>query len=175
ARDLGRGASRLRPLRPLTSRAPFDRPLGRRASGARQWGHRNRPARPDRAYAQDLGCYPLDLGCKWLRSGDRNAWVGIAEASSFPVDRSDPPWAKAHPSLEEDKDDRGAAWRACGDWKERLRAVASGSYRASDALERGGAWNAYVRAIAGFMSGMAPVEILATDYLAYDDASTGKN
>ncbi|GJD98931.1 Pseudooxynicotine oxidase [Methylobacterium isbiliense] len=39
-----------------------------------------------RAFTQDLGGYPLDLGCEWLHSGDRNAWVGIAEASGFPVD-----------------------------------------------------------------------------------------
>ena len=128
-----------------------------------------------RAYTQVLGGYPLDLGCEWLHSGDRNAWVGIAEASGFPVDRGDPPWAKAHPSLAEDKEDREAAWKAYGDWEERLRAVAQGSDRASDALEPSGAWNAYVRAIAGFMSGMAPEQISATDYLAYDDASTGKN
>ncbi|WP_267358746.1 MULTISPECIES: FAD-dependent oxidoreductase [unclassified Methylobacterium] len=128
-----------------------------------------------RAYTQDLGGYPLDLGCEWLHSGDRNAWVGIAEASGFPVDRGDPPWAKAHPSLAEDEDDREAAWKAYGDWEERLRTVASGSDRASDALEPGGPWNAYVRAIAGFMSGMAPEEISACDYLAYDDASTGMN
>ncbi len=128
-----------------------------------------------RAHTQDLGGHPLDLGCEWLHSGDRNAWVGIAEASGFPVDRSDPPWTKAHPSLADDKNDRQAAWRAYGDWEERLRAVASGSDRASDALEPGGTWNAYVRAIAGFMSGVAPERISATDYLAYDDASTGKN
>ncbi len=36
-----------------------------------------------RAFTQDLGGYPLDLGCEWLHSGDRNAWVGIAEASGF--------------------------------------------------------------------------------------------
>ncbi len=128
-----------------------------------------------RAYTQDLGGYPLDFGCEWLHSGDRNAWVGIAEASGFPVNRGDPPWTKAHPSLDVDKDDQEAAWRAYGDWEERLRTVASGSDCASDALEQGGAWNGYVRAIAGFMSGAAPEDISATDYLAYDDASTGKN
>ncbi|MCJ2022680.1 flavin monoamine oxidase family protein [Methylobacterium sp. J-067] len=128
-----------------------------------------------RAYTQDLGGYPLDLGCEWLHSGDRNAWVDIAEASGFPVDRGDPPWAKAHPSQDVNKDDREAAWRAYGDWEGRLRAVARGTDRASDALEPGGPWNGYVRAIAGFMSGVAPEGISATDYLAYDDASTGKN
>lgn len=128
-----------------------------------------------RAYTQDLGGHPLDLGCEWLHSGDRNAWVGIAEASGFPVDRSDPPWAKAHPGIAWSEDYEEAARKAFGDWEERLRAVAQGSDRASDALEPGGAWNAYVRAIAGFMSGVAPECISATDYLAYDDASTGRN
>ncbi|MEE7490632.1 MULTISPECIES: flavin monoamine oxidase family protein [Methylobacterium] len=128
-----------------------------------------------RAYTQDLGGHPLDLGCEWLHSGDRNAWVGIAEASGFPVDRSDPPWTKAHPSIARDEDAEEAARKAFGDWEERLAQVAQGSDRASDALEAGVKWNAYVRAIAGFMSGMAPEQISATDYLAYDDASTGKN
>ncbi len=128
-----------------------------------------------RAFTQDLGGYPLDLGCEWLHSGDRNAWVGVAEASGFPVDRSDPPWAKAHPGIAWDEDDEEAARKAFGDWEERLRAVAQGSDCASDALEPGGEWNAYVRAIAGFMSGVAPERISATDYLAYHDASTGKN
>ncbi len=32
-----------------------------------------------------------------------------------------------------------------------------------------------MRAIAGFMSGVGPEQISATDYLAYDDASTGRN
>jgi monoamine oxidase len=128
-----------------------------------------------RARTLDLGGYPLDLGCEWLHSGDRNAWVGIAEASGFPVDRSDPPWSKAHPGIARDEEAQKAAWKAYGDWEERLRAVAQGSDRASDAMESGGKWNAYVRAIAGFMSGVAPERISATDYLAYDDASTGRN
>lgn len=101
--------------------------------------------------------------------------MGIAEASGFPVDRSDPPWSKAHPGIVQDEDGQEAARSAYGDWKERLRTVASGSDRASDALEPGGTWNAYVRAITGFMSGVGPEQISATDYLAYDDASTGKN
>ena len=128
-----------------------------------------------RAFTQDLGGYPLDLGCEWLHSGERNSWVAIAEASGFPVDRSDPPWAKAHPGIVWDGDEEEAARKAFGEWEERLRAVAQGSDRASDALEPGGEWNAYVRAIASFMSGVAPERISATDYMAYDTASSGRN
>ncbi len=114
-----------------------------------------------RAFTQDLGGYPLDLGCEWLHSGDRNAWVGIAEASGFPVDRGDPPWAKAHPSIAGNEDDEEAAQKAFGGREERLRAVAQGSDRASDALGPGDEWNAYVRAMAGFMSGVAAERISA--------------
>jgi len=59
--------------------------------------------------------------------------------------------------------------------RQHLWAVAKGSDRASDALEPGGRWNAYVCAIAGFMSEVAPENISAADYSAYDDASTGRN
>ena len=128
-----------------------------------------------RAWTQDLGGYPLDLGCEWLHSGDRNAWVGIAEASNFQVDRGEPPWAKAHPSIVQDENGREAAQKAFASWEERLRKVAAISDKASDALEPGGPWNAYVRAIAGFMSGVAPEAISTADYLAYDDAATGRN
>ncbi|MCJ2023602.1 flavin monoamine oxidase family protein [Methylobacterium sp. J-067] len=128
-----------------------------------------------RAYTQDLGGYPLDLGCEWLHSGDRNAWVGIAEAAGLPVDRSDPPWAQAHPGIARNEDDEESARQAYGDWEERLRAVTKGSDRANDAMESDNQWNAYVRAIAGFMSCVSPEDISATDYLAYDDASTGEN
>lgn len=82
-----------------------------------------------RAFTQDLRGYPLDLGCEWLHSGDRNAWVGIAEASGFPVDRSEPPWAKMSPGIAGDEDNEEEAGKAFGDWEERLRLVAQGSER----------------------------------------------
>jgi monoamine oxidase len=44
-----------------------------------------------RAHTLVLGGYPLDLGCEWLHLGDRNASVGVTEASGFSVNCSDPP------------------------------------------------------------------------------------
>src|SRR5882672_479434 len=41
---------------------------------------------------------PLDLGCGWLHSADRNPWTKIALAQGLTVDRSSPPWGK--PALE---------------------------------------------------------------------------
>src|SRR5262249_58571014 len=47
-----------------------------------------------RAWTTEAGGFPLDLGCGWLHSADRNPWTKIAEAESLTVDRTAPPWGK---------------------------------------------------------------------------------
>ena len=37
---------------------------------------------------------PLDLGCGWLHSADRNVWTPIAEATGFEIDRTPAPWER---------------------------------------------------------------------------------
>ena len=92
---------------------------------------------------------PLDLGCGWLHSADRNPWVTIAEAQGFTVDKTAPPWSR--PSLPSafplaDQHDFGAAM---GDFFGRLSAaVADGSDRpASALLEPGNRWNNLITAV----------------------------
>ena len=34
----------------------------------------------------------FDLGCGWLHSADKNAFVKIAEGLDFEIDRTLPPW-----------------------------------------------------------------------------------
>ena len=128
-----------------------------------------------RAWTYDIEGYPLDLGCGWLHSADRNAWVGVAEASGFAVDRREPAWGKPYVGSVFMEAERKAARQAFGDWSNRLRENAALSDRASDAMDRDGAWNAYVRAMAGFISGIGPEQISAADYTAYETASTGRN
>src|SRR5258708_27035665 len=36
--------------------------------------------------------YPVDLGCGWLHSADRNPWVPIARALGFGIDETLPGW-----------------------------------------------------------------------------------
>src|SRR5262245_54311713 len=45
-----------------------------------------------RAWTESHGGYPLDLGCGWLHSADRNPWVAIAEKGGFTIDRTPAPW-----------------------------------------------------------------------------------
>ena len=39
--------------------------------------------------------FPLDLGCGWLHSAERNLLVPMAEAAGFAIDREKPPWQKS--------------------------------------------------------------------------------
>src|ERR1700741_5016484 len=43
------------------------------------------------------GGAPIDLGCGWLHSADRNPWREIAEARGGSIDKTRPPWAQHSP------------------------------------------------------------------------------
>jgi hypothetical protein len=47
-----------------------------------------------RAWTCDVAGLPLDLGCGWLHSADRNPWTRIAEAAGFVVDRGFGAWIR---------------------------------------------------------------------------------
>jgi monoamine oxidase len=38
--------------------------------------------------------FPIDLGCGWLHSADRNPWREIAEAAGGTIDKTPPPWRR---------------------------------------------------------------------------------
>ena len=43
---------------------------------------------------QDNPTSPIDLGCGWLHSADRNPWRTIAEAQGYSIDMTPPPWTR---------------------------------------------------------------------------------
>ena len=45
-----------------------------------------------RAYTIADTPFPLDLGCGWLHSADRNPWTQIAAEAGFTIDRTLPAW-----------------------------------------------------------------------------------
>jgi monoamine oxidase len=127
-----------------------------------------------RAHTQAVQGMPLDLGCGWLHSADRNAWTGIAEAAGLAVDRRTPAWGMQYRDLGFSPADQDGAGDALAEWRNRMTAGPA-SDRAADALTPGCRWNDYIAAITGFISGVAPEDISAADYLAYDEASTDCN
>lgn len=128
-----------------------------------------------RAWTCDAAGLPLDLGCGWLHSADRNPWTGIAEAAGFAVDRRTPAWGMQYRDLDFSPMEQAAARRAFAALQQRLATAPPASDRAADALEPGGEWNAYLDAMSGFLNGAGWERISAADYIAYDSASTGCN
>jgi len=128
-----------------------------------------------RAWTQQIAGLPLDLGCGWLHSAEKNSWMEIAKASGVALDRRRAAWGIQYRDLGFSAAEQSRARRALDDWTQRLTAVRDTSDRAADALEPQGEWNEYVRAIAGFISGARLEQLSATDYLAYDEASTDSN
>src|SRR5690349_8859895 len=47
-----------------------------------------------RAHTVEAHGFPVDLGCGWLHSADRNDWVPIAETLGFSIDRTRPFWER---------------------------------------------------------------------------------
>jgi monoamine oxidase len=118
---------------------------------------------------------PLDMGCEWLHSGDRNVWTGIAEQSGFAVDRRTAGWNSQYRDLGFTPAEREAAYSEFASWGERLGTSPPASDCAADALAPEGKWTAYLQALSGYISGDELERISARDYAAYDNASTDNN
>ncbi|KRB49126.1 amine oxidase [Rhizobium sp. Root708] len=128
-----------------------------------------------RGWTQELAGFPLDLGCGWLHSADRNPWTGIAEQAGFAIDRREAAWGSQYANLGFSAEQQSAARRALNVWEQQLPRLVSRSDRAGDALLPGAEWNPYVHAICGFSNGVAPDRMSAADYLAYDAACSYRN
>ena len=48
-----------------------------------------------RAFTQNSGGFPVDLGAGWLHSADRNVLLPLAGQQGFAIDRETPPWQKS--------------------------------------------------------------------------------
>ena len=128
-----------------------------------------------RAWTRHAAGMPLDMGCEWLHSGDRNVWTGIAEQSGFAVDRRTAGWNAQYRDLGFSPVEREAAYAEFAAWGERLAASPPASDCAADALAPDGEWTAFLQALSGYISGDELERISARDYATYDNASTDCN
>jgi monoamine oxidase len=118
---------------------------------------------------------PLDLGCGWLHSADRNPWTRIAETAGFVVERRRSAWDQQFGDLGGAPADWEAAGAAFDAWSRRIVEEPPASDRAIDAVAPGERWLAYLQALSGYISGDELERISAADYVAYDGASTSIN
>jgi monoamine oxidase len=128
-----------------------------------------------RAWTQAISGMELDLGCGWLHSAEKNAWAVLAEEAGVRLDRSRAAWGVQYGDLGFTRREQAEARMAFEGWMQRLPGTRSTSDRASDALDPRSEWNPYIQAIVNFISGGSLEQMSATDYLAYDEASTDSN
>ncbi|UIJ44112.1 FAD-dependent oxidoreductase [Sphingomonas cannabina] len=128
-----------------------------------------------RAWTLPVEGMPLDLGCGWLHSAERNPWVRIAEEAGFAVTRGPTAWGKQYRDLGFTQAERDAAGAAYAAFEQRLRDDPPASDRAFDALPPGGEWNDFIESLSGYINGAGLRTLSIADYLAYDGAASDQN
>ncbi|MGE0564345.1 MAG: flavin monoamine oxidase family protein, partial [Pseudolabrys sp.] len=119
--------------------------------------------------------FPLDHGCGWLHSADRNPWTAIAAAQGKAIDKTRPPWERPGPEHLFSADQHREFWAALRDlFKAAERAAREGPDRAlSDLLPPAGRWNAALNAASTYINGVELDRVSIYDTDRYDD--TGVN
>ncbi len=116
----------------------------------------------------------FDVGCGWLHSADRNAFVKIANQLGFEIDRTLPPWrdraavGNAFPPKE-----RADFLRSLDEFFDRLEKAAKGGvdHPASVCLEPGNRWNPMIDAISTYINGCETDRLSILDVDAYEDTN----
>jgi monoamine oxidase len=124
-----------------------------------------------RAWTVD-GDYPLDLGCGWLHSADKNVLTKIAEEQGMTIDKTPPPWMRPSAPIGFPLEEQQAFGKAMHDFFEHLDSAAEAPDRpASDLLEPGGRWNALIGAVATYINGVELKRTSAIDFARYEDTN----
>ena len=128
-----------------------------------------------RAHTETIAGMPLDLGCGWLHSAERNPLAALAEERGAFLDRGPSAWHKQLDDLGIPAEERHEAWAAYERFGERLRRDPPESDRAADALPAGDRWRPFVDGLSSFMNGAELDRLSVADFLAYDDAASERN
>ena len=128
-----------------------------------------------RGHTVELGGIPLDLGCGWLHSAERNPLVEVALRAGFKIERGLTAWGRQWHDLGFSPAEQAAAAAAWSALEDRLAASPPPSDRAADALEPHGEWDAYCQSLSGYMNGTPLYRLSIADFLAYENAATDAN
>ena len=124
-----------------------------------------------RAWTTDDARMPLDLGCGWLHSADRNPWREIAEAQGRTIDETPPPWARTSPAVGFPAFDQAGFFEALRSFRGRLEALSEDEpdRSAAEFLEPDGRWNGLLDAVSTFFSGTELDRVSVHDFDRYED------
>jgi monoamine oxidase len=118
---------------------------------------------------------PIDLGCGWLHSADRNPWTEIAKTQGRTIDRTPPPWARQTTPTGEPPPEAASFRDALFAFRDRIAEFPEdGPDRAAaSVLEPDGRWNGLLDAVSTYYSGAELDRVSIRDLARYGD--TGVN
>ena len=115
---------------------------------------------------------PMDLGCEWLHSADRNALVPLAEQLGFKIDKVRPDWTTRlrHSGESEAAEADWLAAREAHYWAIHRAALEPEDRPASSVLEPGGRWNALFDAVSTWANAVELEALSVKDNDRYEDS-----
>ncbi|MGA2637634.1 flavin monoamine oxidase family protein [Methylocella sp.] len=125
-----------------------------------------------RAQTRVASGFPLDLGCGWLHSADRNPWTRIAAELGFTIDKTAPVWTRQSLDLGFSRQDQAAFSAASDAFYARLAAAEpeAGDFPAARLLEPGCRWNPLLNAGSAYMNGAELESVSVEDWKRYGDS-----
>jgi len=117
---------------------------------------------------------PLDLGCEWLHSANRNALAAPIERVGFTLDRRPPRWGRQTGNRDFPAADQEAFAEAFDAFERRLAEAAEKGLEGPAAayFERGCRWNPLMDAVSSYFNGAEFDRVSVLDYAAYEDTET---
>jgi len=128
-----------------------------------------------RAHTVNVQNLPLDLGCGWLHSAERNPLARLAETLGYAIDRSQAAWQDQLRNLGFPAADQREAWQAYDVLEKQLREAPPSTDCAGDAISRDHRWRPYLDMVSGALNGAELDRVSARDLLAYDDHASEEN
>src|SRR5262245_60857978 len=116
--------------------------------------------------------FPIDLGCGWLHSADRNPWTKIAVAQGLAIDKTPPPWLRLSMPIGFPLAEQASFLDSLQEFRARLDSPsdAEPDVPAASFLEPGGRWNGLINAVGTYVSGAELDQVSARDYGLYEDS-----
>jgi monoamine oxidase len=118
----------------------------------------------------DPSGFPIDLGCGWLHSADRNPWSEIARLQARTIDKSPPPWSRQSLTYGFSASEQRDYWTASHAFYERLEtAEQRPDQPASALLDPASRWTNLIVTVSTFVSGAELPDVSAHDLARYED------
>jgi monoamine oxidase len=131
-----------------------------------------RPRLGGRAWTLTDGLnFPIDLGCGWLHSADRNPWTQVALAQRRVIDKTPPPWRRVSLPIGFPPAEQASFFKALEAFYDRLDALPESDpdVPAVSFLDPQGRWNTLINAVSTYANGAELERVSARDFARYTD------